>query len=403
MARTRGPRTATALLERAVIDAFDGGTPLSRVELVQRTGLSRTVITALVDRLIERGVLTTAPPAPRPDGGRGRRSTAYRLNRALTSAALVHAHRTHTSVTLATPDGPLVEHGIDVPWTRPWEEWAGAVQAALDEAEDRHDRSPPYAVVAVPFPVRHPAGDIPAAPSQPAAGHGSPVAEALDRWRRDDPRPRLARMLGRPVYLHNDANLAALGEAHYGAARDATAAIHVSVRHGVGAGIIIDGRLFTGALGTAGELAHVQVVEDGPYCPCGNRGCLATQTAGPETDPSLARLYERPLTTADIHHLLVHNDPIAVRFFRDLGRLVARALAGTIIMLNPDTIVIDATLDHAHPAFTDGLSTNLAHHCPPSHLHDLRIIPGTLPSAHAYGALALHDAGGRRGLAGGFA
>ena len=390
MTRSRGPRTATTLLERAVIDAFAGDGRLSRVELARRTGLSRTVITALVAGLLDRGVLATAPPGPRPGGGPGRRPATYRLNRAAASAALVHAHRTHTSVTLMSPDGPRAERCAGVPWTRPWEEWSGAVRAALGTAEAEAGHTPRQVVLAVPFPVRTTTGDRggPATIPEQDGARGAGVAGALERWWRGDPRGRLADLLGRPVQLHNDANLAALGEARYGAARDAAAAIHISVRHGLGAGIVIGGRLFTGALGTAGELAHVQVVEDGPYCLCGNRGCLATQTLGPEIDAGLAVLYRRPLTPSAVDALLSDGDPTTVRFLGDLGRLVARPVAGIVTMFNPDIIVIDATLGPGHRPFAEALTAELARHCPPAHIRDLRVVPGTLSNAHAHGALA---------------
>ena len=120
----------------------------------------------------------------------------------------------------------------------------------------------------------------------------------------------------------NDANLAALGEARFGAGRGHRAVVHVMVADGIGAGFVFDGRLFTGAHGFSGELAHVQVTPDGPPCPCGNRGCLITLT------PPDCGAAGRP------------GSP-------ELGPLAGRALAPLVSTLDPDCVVIDAKLGDA--------------------------------------------------------
>ncbi|WP_037914211.1 ROK family transcriptional regulator [Actinacidiphila yeochonensis] len=389
MTQTRGPRTTTPVLERAVLDAFrHRHDPLRRVDLMARTGLSRPVVTALLDNLVAQGLVAPVPDAA--PSGRGRPSPAFRLTRAATCAALVRLHRGPTALTLVTAEGPTPRRTLDLPWAGRWDEWADAVAALLARAEDDHGLRARYAVVATPFPVNT-AGDGPAFPEPPSTpgAHGpeSPFARTLRAWRRENPREHLVRVLGRPVRLVNDANLAALGEARYGAAAGSASSLHLSVREGLGAGIVINGRLHQGALGTAGELAHVPVVENGPYCRCGRRGCLATQTPGPGLEAAFTRLYERPLASADADGILRAPDSAAARLLTDLGRLVARPLAGVVTMLNPEVLVIDPALHAGHRPFVDGLSTHLA----PAAARAPRIVPGDLPDAHAYGALALGD------------
>ncbi|MFD0331800.1 ROK family protein [Streptacidiphilus monticola] len=185
-----------------------------------------------------------------------------------------------------------------------------------------------------------------------------------------------------------------MGEAVHGAAAGTRASIHLSVRHGVGAGLVIDGRLFTGVDGTAGELAHVQVVPDGARCVCGSRGCLATRLAHKEADLALAARYGRPLTPAEADALVLAGDAQAVEYYRELGELVAEALAGTVTVLTPDALVVDAQLGPAHVPFAATLTAGLSRHCPPGQIQSLRLLRGRLADAQAWGAAAYAPAPG---------
>ena len=86
--------------------------------------------------------------------------------------------------------------------------------------------------------------------------------------------------LGLPVVLDNDANAAALGENRFGAGRGTKHMIYLTISTGVGGGIIIDGKIYHGATGAAGELGHMVVWVDGPLCLCGERGCLEAIASG---------------------------------------------------------------------------------------------------------------------------
>src|SRR4030042_1184831 len=86
--------------------------------------------------------------------------------------------------------------------------------------------------------------------------------------------------LGNKTFLINDADAAALGEFHFGAARGARNFIYITLSTGIGGGILIDGKIYTGAIGAAGEVGHMTIDDNGPICNCGNKGCWETLASG---------------------------------------------------------------------------------------------------------------------------
>jgi glucokinase len=101
------------------------------------------------------------------------------------------------------------------------------------------------------------------------------------QWRGVPAGETLSAKLGCPVFLLNDARMAAFGEFTFGRGKSAESMIFLTIGTGIGGGIVIDGKLRLGALGAAGELGHQTILRDGPLCGCGNRGCLEAMASGP--------------------------------------------------------------------------------------------------------------------------
>ena len=100
------------------------------------------------------------------------------------------------------------------------------------------------------------------------------------RWQDFNLRDVLQDRLGIPVFLENDANLAALGECLYGAGQGNDDMVFITVSTGIGGGLILRGEIYDGAFGGAGEIGHLSVVPDGPLCSCGGQGCLEALASG---------------------------------------------------------------------------------------------------------------------------
>jgi ROK family len=366
----RSQGSSVALLERLVLASFASPSGLTRRELEELTGLSRTVVAGVVASLLTRGELaeTLQPPT---GGGRGRPPARYQRTALLPPVLLIQLRRDwSTSVSSLRGDGTGSEAIRCAPWPGGWQTWSQSVLEAADQLRTWAQLPPRLAVLSAPFPVadarRALRGRAVASEALKATGRRMPPRPA---WLERDPRPALSGLLGCTVLMVNDANLAALGEAWFGAGRGRRAVFHISVAYGIGAGFVFDGRLFTGAHGFSGELAHVQVTPNGPICVCGNRGCLITQPA--------VRCVPGRLADGDM---------------AELGSLVGCALAPLVTMLDPDCVVVDARLGEGCGPFIAGVAAEVEQRCPPDLAGTLTVVAGELDDAERYGALAAADA-----------
>ncbi len=157
-------------------------------------------------------------------------------------------------------------------------------------------------------------------------GCGGPMAPAgetvsplnITQWRAFPLRSRLAERFGLPVFIDNDAKALTRAEGWLGAAQGERNYLAMVVSTGVGAGVVLDGRLLEGASGNAGHIGHLVVEPDGRPCPCGGRGCLEAETSG----TSIAAFTGAPASEA----------PLDVR--QRTGRLVGRAVASVVNLLD---------------------------------------------------------------------
>jgi glucokinase len=168
----------------------------------------------------------------------------------------------------------------------------------------------------------------------------------------------LGERLGVPVRLENDANAAAVGEHVYGAGRGCRHLIYMTVSTGIGGGLIIDGRLYRGATGVAGELGHMTIEPDGPVCGCGNRGCLEALASGTAIaargeelvarggSPVLARLAQEQgeLTAETVCRAAEQGDAASREIAQRAGYYLGVGLASYVNIFNPEVIILGGGL-----------------------------------------------------------
>lgn len=167
------------------------------------------------------------------------------------------------------------------------------------------------------------------------------------------------------IVLDNDANMAALGEQWLGAARGVSNMAVVTLGTGIGGGIVLNGKIWTGMNGMAGEFGHVTVEPDGPICGCGNRGCaeryasasaimrMAREAVASGAAPSLAQAAasDPEVGAKSIYNLALQGEGNARRIFRSFGRYLGIMLAGAVNVLNLEMFVIGGGVSSAWDAF----------------------------------------------------
>jgi predicted NBD/HSP70 family sugar kinase len=208
-------------------------------------------------------------------------------------------------------------------------------------------------------------------------------------WQGLLPGEELERRLGIPVHADNDANLGALAELHHGIARGRHDVVYLKIASGVGAGIVLGGRLHRGASGIAGEIGHVQVGEDGHVCRCGNRGCVETMVSASRLLELLRPAYDEPLTIEQVLVLDAEGDAGVRRVLSDAGRTIGRAVADLANSLNPELIVVGGTLGRS-ASLVDGLRGSIDRYAQPDTSASLEVVAGALGDrSEVVGAVAL--------------
>jgi len=197
-------------------------------------------------------------------------------------------------------------------------------------------------------------------PSNPATGvlFTSPN---LPGWRDVPLRDVIEQKIGRKTFFINDANAAALGELYFGAARGARNFVHVTIGTGIGGGIVIGGQIYLGAIGTAGEIGHMTIADDGPLCNCGNRGCWETLASGTALAREAREWIEQgtrtsildyaggmldKVTAEVVQKAAQAGDDLAKELITRTGCYIGVGLASLINIFNPELIVIGGGLSH---------------------------------------------------------
>ncbi len=313
--------------------------PRSRAELGDAVELSRSRLAVELERLDRLGLVETAGLAASRGG---RRSSIVRIAR---QTRFLGIDLGATSIDIAVTDGQLrvLSHVAEPLDTRQGPEVVIGIALQLVGKLRADDISPGFvgAAAGVPGPVRFRDGVPVSPPLMPGWNH-FPVRETF------------AAELGCPVLVDNDVNIMALGEKHAGIAKSVDDFLFVKIGTGIGCGIVVGGEVYRGISGSAGDIGHIRVDDNGPICKCGNAGCLeaffggaalardALAAARAGTSEELARLLARSgtLTAADVAAAAAAGDPIAVGMIRAGGRRVGQVLAGLVSFFNPGLVVI---------------------------------------------------------------
>ncbi len=352
----------------------------SQADIARATGLSRTTVSTLVAELKDSGLLSEVETKA-PDGRGGRPSVQLVLQDS--SRAVLGIDFGHSHVQVAVADlahNVLAERRCDLDVNHRALEALDAsarmVDEVLNETGVRRENLI-GAGIGIPGPVDRARGTVGSATILPG-WIGLRIAAEMEA------------RLALPIEIENDANLGALAEMTWGSGRDCSNFAYIKAATGIGAGIVIDGKLLRGASGTAGEIGHTTLDGRGALCYCGNRGCLETVASGPAIVRLVSNGDGAQLTLGGVITLAAEGDVRCRRALSDAGREIGIAIAGLCNLINPERVVIGGVLSRAGDLVLDAIRASIRRYAIQSAAERVEVVAAVfVERAELLGCLAL--------------
>jgi predicted NBD/HSP70 family sugar kinase len=311
---------------------------MTQIELAETTGLSTATVSNIVHQLVDDKVLETTTTIRN-----GRRAVLVALARQEGLAVGLAIGRQEMIIDVVdSTQQVLAEHILPLPMNHKVDSTIERALILINETIANMGASPSEIIgigLALSAPVDVRTGQI-------------PISGIMRGWDRVDLAAPFAKAFRVPIFVANDANMAAVAESRVGAASGLDNFVYVNVGSGVGAGIFINGQLWTGVTGFAGEIGHIQVDPLGSICICGNRGCL--NTIVDETRlVSLLSVTHGDMTLDDLIESANEGDPGCRRVLADVAVRVGTVVAGLCITVDPEIVVLGGKLLLTGDVFVD--------------------------------------------------
>jgi glucokinase-like ROK family protein len=316
------------------------GRGISRADIADEMGVTRAAVTIIINDLIGNGIILNTESRSTSSG---RPPVVLEINPDQGLVAAIDMGALHLSVALADFSARILEETeISFNIANGPKKCLQVADEILRELLQKRGLSTSNLAavgVGVPGPVVTEKGMVMAPPIMPG-------------WDRYPIRNTLETQWGTKVTLNNDAELGALGEWAYGAGRGEKNLAFIKVGSGIGAGLIINRQLYGGTTGSAGEIGHLTVDENGPVCACGNHGCLEAFAGGHAIASQAKKLVASgkrtllseksldSLTARDVAEAARRGDLAAQEIIKRSGTFIGIAIAGLINLINPSTVII---------------------------------------------------------------
>jgi len=365
--------------KHAVLDLIRFSTVgLSRSDLAEQMGLTRSAVSLIVNDLLQSGVILEAESRSAPSG---RPPIVLEINPDQGLVGAIDMGATHTSIALADFTARILQE-IEYPFDikRGPEiclEEANRNLLKLLESQGLSLSDLAAVGVGVPGPVIKEAGMVISPPIMPGWDH-FPIRATLEKtW-------------GCPVTLNNDAELGALGEWAYGAGRGENNIAYIKVGSGIGAGLILNKQIYGGTTGAAGEIGHLTIEENGPLCDCGNHGCLEAFAGGHAIAKQgqllansgkrtlLSNLPPEKITAHQVAEAARRGDIHAQQILRRAGTFIGIAIAGLINLFNPSIVIIGGGVAQVGDTLTIPIREAVREHAMRASEQSVRITTGML-------------------------
>lgn len=367
---------------------------LTKADLVDHTDYSRTKISSCIDSLVSKKIITTNGSS---DYTGGRRSKTFSFNGELGLVAGIDIGATSIDVVLADFSRNIIarygEPAIvrDGPYTI-----LNKVTEILNKVILENGLKPEKLTgigIGVPGPVDFLLGTVLSPPIMPG-------------WDRFPIIPTLQESFPLAnIVVDNDVNLMALGEVTHGAAKGIDNLIFLKIGTGIGAGIILNGSIYRGSSGCAGDVGHICVDKMGPICSCGNAGCLEALAAGPAiaergknaalsgNSPILMKYLDNNdgvLKAENVGDAAREGDPASIEIIRSSGEMIGEVLASLVNFYNPGMIVIGGGVSNIGNLLLSSIRQGVLNRSLPLATRDLHIVFSAIgPDAGVTGAISL--------------
>jgi len=346
----RGNRELIRRMNRnLVLNLVKSRGPISRAEVARLSGLSQATVSGITAELLQSGLVEEVGSGKSRGG---RRPVLLRLNPQAGYVVGVKLMEHAVTSALTDLDANVLLHRVTALPPR-----SGADSAGATGAPASPDDVLPVILGAIEETIR--ASDVDRAR---VLGIGVGMAGLVDGetglcryspffgWRDVNIAKPIAQHFGLPVYLENDVNTLTIAEQWFGYGHGVDHFVVVTVGRGIGAGLVVNGQFYRGALGGAGELGHITVTENGPPCTCGKRGCLEALAS----DSAIVRLARAAIARrewtvlADTDHLTLdtivavanEGDGVAQRLLADAGHWLGVGIATLVNILNPQLVIV---------------------------------------------------------------
>ncbi len=363
------------LNKHAVLDLIrfssDG---ISRAQLAQKMDLSRAAMTAIVNDLLESQVIQETEARSKLSG---RPPIILEINPNRGYVVGIDLGASHFSIAIANFTSQIIDE-TETPFDISLgpEKTLKAIDNTLKE--HLHLNNITLAQInavgmGVPGPISSEAGTVIAPPIMPG-WDGFPIRSTLET------------MWNCPVSLNNDAELGALGEWAFGVGRGEDYLAYIKVGTGIGAGLFLNSQIYRGSTGSAGEIGHLTVDENGPACECGNTGCLEAMAGGRaiarqgqdailKGQATLLSTMGPPenLTARDVASAARRGDFVAQQIISKAGSTLGIAIAGMVNLLNPHMIVIGGGVSEIGDLFLQPIRDAVERRSLPASVRNVKI------------------------------
>ncbi|CCU80866.1 ROK-family transcriptional regulator [Halanaerobium saccharolyticum subsp. saccharolyticum DSM 6643] len=352
--------------------------PLSRTDIVKKTGLSKSTVSVHTKKLLEMGLIKEAEAENKSVGsvGRNRQLLKFAKNNGVIVAIDLGA--TSLNVGLCNLDAEiidmkskktLVNNGPKIIM----EEIDIFIEKLL-ESNEIADKKIFGIGMGVPGPVEFSKG-TPVSPPIMPGWHLFPLKKVLQQ------------KYSCPAFIDNDVNVMAVGEKHAGLAQNISNFIFIKIGTGIGAGIICEDELYRGSKGCAGDIGHIAVEGEQEFCPCGNRGCLEVVAAGPaiakkakiaaqnkESEILLSFLnIKGELTAEDVGEAVKRNDKASIDIIKNSGQKIGQVVSRLVNFYNPSLIIIGGGVANLGNYLISSIKEEVLRHSTSLAVQDLEI------------------------------